>query len=171
MKGTTFEFKEIVMTRADNISLMILVKPYSLCSEGYHEVWRWIIMVILPIISSKWKARVDAGAAGKMLKDNDFWDCVTTSDISFVYVLLQWAMKHYVTGDELNEHIKKEKEIKEKMEGLMIKSEGGAVVELTNYAELDSDVKMVEMNPESAEEKNKRKRIRMMGTMTVRKKL
>lgn len=139
IKGASYDLKETLIVHATNIPHVVLAVEYETAGQGYKDVWRWIVMRVLPLVSSAWKARVEAGDRGKTVTNN-MWECVTTSDVAFVFALLQWGAKNYVRGDELELHKAKMEEIKWK-KALAANVEPGVKKEdLTGYAELDSDV-------------------------------
>lgn len=154
MKGTTYQFKETLVCHADNIPNVIFVQHYERAGPGYRDVWRWMVMAILPLVSPLWKARVEAGPFGKMCKNKDFWDCITTGDVAFVYAMFQWAMRKYVDGNELENHKRKEEDIADKKrKGITVKLEDEtnrktAFGNVTRIAELDADITVRE-NTES----------------------
>jgi hypothetical protein len=57
------------------------------------------------------------------MPSTDFWDCVTTADMAFVYTLLQWGVKKWVAGDVLQRHRQKESKIIKKTAEVTVKKE------------------------------------------------
>ena len=145
MKGTSYDLKDTLVHHAENVPNVVLITPFEKAGTGYQELWRWIVMSVLPIVSSKWKSRVEAGPHGKLMSGG-FWECVTTGDVAFVYVLLRWGMRKWVVGNELTNHRIKEHGIKKKMLKIVsvkMEDENSDDKETVhNYAELDEDVKM-----------------------------
>lgn len=141
MKGISYELKETLILHASNIPHVLFGRLYEMAGQGYKDVWWWIITKILPLVSSAWKARLQAGDKGKTVTNN-MWECVTTSDIAFVFVLVQWAAKHLVKGNELEMHKAKVDDIRwKKALAVNIKVEPGIEVNLlTGYAELDEKI-------------------------------
>lgn len=138
MKGTSYGLKKVLTTEPETLPSIVLREPYENASEDYKELWRWIVMVILPIVSYKWKARVEAGSRVKKT-DNEFWRCVTTGDVAFVFTLLRFGQKKLVDGTELELHNSALANInKKRSAAVTVKLENDIVV--TTYAELDETV-------------------------------
>jgi hypothetical protein len=134
--------KETLVTHFDLVPHVLFRVQFEKAGVGYQDVWRWIVMVVLPIVSLKWRNRVDAGPLAKLVQ-SDFWDCVTTGDMAFVFTLIKWGGGKWLVGDEMEKHQKNVTKMNKTLDAPYIKKEFGWTAEdVGATAELDSDVRI-----------------------------
>ena len=88
-RGITDRMKETLRNHGDGIASVIFAKPYDRVLDEYKAIWKWIVLQVLPIVNFEWKMRVNAGAQGKAGSKN-FEDIITSSDMAFVYLMIEW---------------------------------------------------------------------------------
>ena len=89
---TTEDMKNTLLNAGSNIGGVVFQHPYRTALGAYKEIWKWMVMEILPLISYDWKVRVIKGprakdSGGSILK------IVTISDFAFAFTVLQWGAK------------------------------------------------------------------------------
>lgn len=92
--GTSDDMKTLLRNEGSNVGGVIFVLPFEHSLNGYKEVWKWMVMEILPLISFDWKVRVNNGpdareSGGRLLH------VVTASDLAFAYTALEWGARKW----------------------------------------------------------------------------
>lgn len=78
------------MNRSSGFARVIFDSQFPHVEEGYKELWRWLVMEILPVISFDWKVRVNQGVDG-VGTGGTLRNIVTPSDLAFVLTVLEWG--------------------------------------------------------------------------------
>jgi hypothetical protein len=96
--------KQAMLDKNSNFKNMIFAVPFEQAPVQYKEIWRWIVMEILPLISYSWKLRVNSGPSGKADRQ-PFFKLVTSSDLAFAYTLLAWGADKWPTANMVPESV------------------------------------------------------------------
>ncbi len=93
--STSTGMKKAILDEQTNIGGVVFRLPFVNASPEQKDIWKWIVMEVLPSISLAWKIRVNQGAALGNYKGGELLDIVTSSDLAFCYMTLDWGAKKW----------------------------------------------------------------------------